>query len=95
MTIWQDMRQDLGALEAQDLLRRPAVMESAPGAMVRVDGRSVVCLCSNDYLDSNPHCRGVLKNGQIGRAKNAYTSWGDYFLMEALAVELRAAPTFW
>jgi len=52
-------------------------------------------LCSEDYLNANLACRGVLKNGQIGRAKNVYTSWGDYFLMEALAVELRARPTFW
>ena len=52
-------------------------------------------LCSNDYLNSDLKCRGVLKNGQIGRAKNAYTSWGDYFLMEALIVELRARATFW
>ena len=52
-------------------------------------------LCSDDYLDFNLKCRGVLKNGQIGRAQNAYTSWGDYYLMEAFAVELRSAPTFW
>lgn len=52
-------------------------------------------LCSEDYLDFNLKCRGVLKNGQVGRAKNAYTSWGDYFLMEALAVELRSTGTFW
>lgn len=52
-------------------------------------------LCSKDYLDFNPGCHGILKNGQVGRAKNAYTSWGDYYLMESLATELRAVPTFW
>lgn len=52
-------------------------------------------LCREDYLDFNLKCRGLLKNGQVGRAKNAYTSWGDYFLMEALAVELRSTATFW
>jgi unsaturated chondroitin disaccharide hydrolase len=52
-------------------------------------------LCSEAYLDFNLKCRGVLKNGQIGRAKNAYTSWGDYYLMEALVTELRSTATFW
>jgi unsaturated chondroitin disaccharide hydrolase len=52
-------------------------------------------LCSDDYLDANPLRRGILRNGQVGRAKNAYTSWGDYYLMEALAVELRRTETFW
>ena len=31
----------------------------------------------------------------LGKARNAYTSWGDYFLMEALSRELRMEVTFW
>jgi unsaturated chondroitin disaccharide hydrolase len=57
-------------------------------------------LCSADYLDSNPACPGVQKRGQVGSgerggALNAYTSWGDYFLMEALSCELKLGETFW
>ena len=74
----------------QELLKQennPLLLEAKTALLNR--------LCSDDYIDFNPPCRGVLKNGQIGRAQNAYTSWGDYYLMEALAVELRSAPTFW
>jgi len=50
-------------------------------------------VCSEDYLDFNDNCSGVLKNayGNI----NAYSSWGDYFLMEALNRELKCGETFW
>jgi len=44
------MRAALADLESADLLRRPAVIESACGARVTVGGREVVCLCGNDYL---------------------------------------------
>lgn len=56
-------------------------------------------LCSNDYLNTDPACPGVLKNAQVGdgagRAKNAYTSWGDYYLMEALARKLHGVKGYW
>jgi unsaturated chondroitin disaccharide hydrolase len=56
-------------------------------------------LCGGDYLDADGRCPGALKNGQVGdevrSAKNAYTSWGDYFLMEALARRLHGQATFW
>jgi unsaturated chondroitin disaccharide hydrolase len=56
-------------------------------------------LCSHDYLDFNENCPGILKFAQIGDdecgAKNAYTSWGDYFLMEALARELFKFEPWW
>ena len=44
-------------------------------------------LCSSEYLDTDPAVRGVVKHGQVGMAVDAYTSWGDYYLMEALARE--------
>jgi len=44
------MKAALDALGAADLLRAPAVVESACGPKVVVAGRQVVCLCGNDYL---------------------------------------------
>lgn len=56
-------------------------------------------LCSRDYLDESPDIRGVLRQGQVGdgagRARSAYTSWGDYFFMEGLARELGLKVTWW
>ena len=50
MDVWKQMRTELDALEAEDLLRRPAEVDSPCRPVVRVGGREVVCLCSNDYL---------------------------------------------
>ena len=56
-------------------------------------------LCSDDYLDHDLAIEGVLKHGQVGDgvgyAKCAYTSWGDYYLMEALAREMGGKETWW
>jgi unsaturated chondroitin disaccharide hydrolase len=57
-------------------------------------------ICSDAYLNFDDNCRGVLRDGQVGlngpgSAQNAYTSWGDYYLMEALAHELFQAETWW
>lgn len=57
-------------------------------------------LCADRYLNLDDGCRGVLRDGQVGaadhnRARNAYTSWGDYFLMEALARELHQFDPWW
>ncbi|HLP76255.1 MAG TPA: glycoside hydrolase family 88 protein [Candidatus Paceibacterota bacterium] len=50
-------------------------------------------LCSEDYLDADPACRGVLKSAFGDRP--AYSSWGDYFLMEALAREQFRVEPWW
>jgi 8-amino-7-oxononanoate synthase len=50
MTIWQDMLKHLGDLSADGLLRQERVLQSPVGAKVVIDGREVLCLCSNDYL---------------------------------------------
>lgn len=50
-------------------------------------------LCSDDYLDFDDNCSGVQKHGQGGR--NGYTSWGDYYFMEAVSRELEQGETFW
>ncbi|WP_379712591.1 glycoside hydrolase family 88 protein [Haloferula chungangensis] len=56
-------------------------------------------LCSDAYLDRSAQCRGLLKQGQVGaglgKAMNAYTSWGDYFFMQALASELGLKVDWW
>ncbi len=56
-------------------------------------------LCSDDYLDFDSAIQGVLKHGEVGdgvgKAKSAYTSWGDYYLMEALAREMGMKETWW
>jgi len=50
MPSWTDLQTVLDDLADRRLLRRPAVLESPVGPTVTVDGREVVCLCSNDYL---------------------------------------------
>lgn len=44
------IRRGLAQLETGSLLRKRALLESAQGAHVRVDGRELVSFCSNDYL---------------------------------------------
>ncbi len=50
MTEWNDMERRIGELEASNLLRRQRVMASPCGPRVTLDGRDLLCLCSNDYL---------------------------------------------
>jgi unsaturated chondroitin disaccharide hydrolase len=50
-------------------------------------------ICRDDYLDGNPDCPGVLKSAYGD--KPAYSSWGDYYLMEAVTRELKGEETFW
>jgi unsaturated chondroitin disaccharide hydrolase len=57
-------------------------------------------LCGDACLNSDEACRGILRDGQVGAdgpgsARNAYTSWGDYYLMEALDRELHQGETWW
>lgn len=50
-------------------------------------------VCKDDYIDSNAMCPGILKSAYGD--KPAYSSWGDYFLMEALARELFQFQPWW
>jgi unsaturated chondroitin disaccharide hydrolase len=50
-------------------------------------------LCSEEYLNFDENCRGVLKSAYGD--KPAHSSWGDYFLMEALARELGVSDGWW
>jgi unsaturated chondroitin disaccharide hydrolase len=62
-------------------------------------------LCTPKYLDERPECHGVLKDAQVGdgfiagtssyQAKNVYTSWGDYFFMEALGRRVHGNVSYW
>jgi len=57
-------------------------------------------LCADKYLNADENCPGVLRDGQVGSdgpgsAQNAYMSWGDYYLMEALDRELHHGETWW
>jgi unsaturated chondroitin disaccharide hydrolase len=66
---------------------------AADADIMRVKRTLLARLCSDDYLDFNDACYGVQKRGQGG--KNGYTSWGDYYLMEAVNRELKGEETFW
>jgi unsaturated chondroitin disaccharide hydrolase len=50
-------------------------------------------LCAEDYLNADEDCRGLLRSAYGNRV--AYSSWGDYFLMEALTRDLHQGETFW
>jgi unsaturated chondroitin disaccharide hydrolase len=67
--------------------------EVADGELLAARERLLERLCRGDYLDNNPNCRGVLKSAFGDQP--AYSSWGDYFLMEALDCELNSQESFW
>ena len=73
----------------QELARHGAADEEITRAKQSLLAR----LCDDDYVDFNEACFGVQKRGQGG--KNGYTSWGDYYLMEALVRELNGLDMFW
>jgi unsaturated chondroitin disaccharide hydrolase len=57
-------------------------------------------LCAEKFLNSDVTVPGVLRDGQVGAngagsAQNAYMTWGDYYLMEALDRELHQGETWW
>ncbi len=68
-----------------------AIMEAKQAMLLR--------LCSDNYLDVKEACSGILRDAEVGdgvgKARSAYTSWGDYYFMEALSRELWKGETFW
>lgn len=66
---------------------------AADAGILRTKQALLERLCSDAWLDFNDACHGVQKGGQGGA--NGYTSWGDYFLMEALCRELKSGESFW
>ena len=75
----------------QELVRHKV----ADASIIKAKEALLERICSEDYLNYDAAYPGIQKNGQVGTAQNAYTSWGDYFLMEALARELFKAETWW
>jgi len=70
-------------------------LKAADATMTKLKHALLARLCSADYLDFDENCPGVQKLGQAGISRNAYTSWGDYYLMEALSRELGQGETWW
>ena len=70
-------------------------LKAATAPMTQLKQSMLDRLCKADYLDFNEACPGVQKLGQAGISRNAYTSWGDYYLMEALDRELHRGETWW
>ena len=73
----------------QELAKHQAVDAKLTSAKNRLLER----ICRPDFLDDSPHCPGILKSGYGNQP--AYSSWGDYYLMEAVARELKGDATFW
>ena len=44
------IRESLDDLRAQHLVRTPPVIDRVRGPYVTIDGRELLCFCSNDYL---------------------------------------------
>ena len=82
-----------GYRELQDLgIKEPSIAKTKESLLQN--------LCSDASLNFDETIPGILKDGQVGLngtklGQNAYTSWGDYYLMEALARELFDAKTSW
>jgi len=56
-------------------------------------------ICSADYIEADLAIRGIQKFGEVGdgvgKAKYAFTSWGDYYLMEGVSRELGQKVSWW
>jgi unsaturated chondroitin disaccharide hydrolase len=70
-------------------------LKAADAAISNLKHALLARLCSADYLNFDENCPGVQQLGQAGISRNAYTSWGDYYLMEALDRELHKGETWW
>jgi glycine C-acetyltransferase/8-amino-7-oxononanoate synthase len=70
MDVFEQMQRDLDSLAGRGLLRSPVTVDSACGPVVTIDGRDVLCFCSNDYLSlaNHPDVRSA--------ARDAIERWG-------------------
>jgi glycine C-acetyltransferase len=57
MTIWDFLTAELTSLEREGLVGHTRTVESAQGAWITVDGKSVLNLCANNYLGLTNHAR--------------------------------------
>jgi 8-amino-7-oxononanoate synthase len=80
-----ELARELETIERQGLLRRPTLIERIEGASVQIEGRRLVCWCSNDYL-------GLSLHPDLARAAaEAAAAWG----VGARASRLLAGTTRW
>jgi unsaturated chondroitin disaccharide hydrolase len=96
---WPHIRDASAASVAVCALQELGTLGKADKSMLAARYALLSRICSDDYLDSDPAIRGVQKKGEVGdgvgKAKYAYTSWGDYFLMEGVARELGQEINWW
>lgn len=82
----------LAQLEAQSLLRQLRLVESPPGPVIRIEGRSVISMASNDYLGLTTH--PLLKQAAIAAIERFGVGAGASRLVSGTLpphVELEAA----
>lgn len=94
------IREALEELKAGNLLRRPRVIERVRGPRVTIEGRELLCFCSNDYLGiaQDPRLRDAARRAMddygwgpaSSRALSGTTRW-HVELEEAIA-EIKGAP---
>lgn len=65
----------------------------------KAKNQMLAALTSGGHLNTDENIQGILDHAEVGdgvgKARCAYTSWGDYYLMEALDVELHTGKTWW
>ena len=70
-----------------------AELDAANPQILKTKDALLDALCGPKYLDNDANCPGVLKSAYGDKV--AYSSWGDYFFMEALARELSGFKPWW
>jgi len=90
-----ELAQALAELEGQGLKRRRRIVDTPPGARVRVDGRDYLSFCSNDYLGLADHPALIAAAQQAAAeagvgAGSAHLVAGHHRLHEQLEQELAA-----
>ena len=80
-----DLTEELNRLDRAKLRRRLTTLEAVEGAVVRIEGQSLICWCSNDYLGLSTHPR------LIAAASDAAARWG----IGARASRLLAGTSRW
>lgn len=87
------MRDASAAAIAACAIHELAGQHAADSRLLLAGKKLVDRICQDDYLDANSNCHGVLKNAYGDKA--AFSSWGDYFLMEAVSRELKISEGWW
>lgn len=101
----EPLRDSSAAAVAACAIQELEDLEAADEEMTSVKHRLIERMISPEYFNPNPGIRGFLRSGEIGdgadearhfyRAKSAYTSWGDYYLMETLGREIGLTVNWW